>query len=115
MDPETGKTEREARIMQQEDGCLCRYKAQPRSEQAQRELQSRLNRMIGQMNGIKKMIEDNRYCGDVLNQIAAVESALQSLGYMILQDHMHTCVTEQIRAGETQGIDEVMALIRKLK
>lgn len=55
-----------------------RYKDTPRSEAEQRQLQNRLNRMIGQLGGIKKMVEENRYCGDILNQVAAVESALQN-------------------------------------
>lgn len=69
-----------------ETGCP-HHKHTPRDEQAIRLLQNRLNRMIGQLNGIKNMVEDNRYCGDILTQVAAVESALQSFGYIILQDH----------------------------
>ena len=51
-------------------------------------MQNRLSRIIGQLGGIKKMLDENRYCGDVLTQIAAAESALQALGYMVLRDHM---------------------------
>ena len=65
-------------------------------------MQNRLKRMIGQLNGIGKMLEDNRYCGDILVQVAAVESALQAFGYLVLQDHLETCVVEQIRQGNTQ-------------
>lgn len=100
------------------DGC-CKHcphhKHTPRSEQAQRLLQNRLNRMIGQLNGIKNMVEDNRYCGDILTQVAAVESALQSFGYIILQDHLETCVVEEIRNGNTQIVDEAVELMKKLK
>lgn len=67
------------------------------------------------MNGIKKMLDDNRYCGDILTQIAAVESALQSFGYIILQDHMETCVVEEIKNGNLQIVDEAVDLIKKLK
>ena len=87
----------------------------PRSESSNRQLQNRLNRMIGQLNGIKKMLDDNRYCGDILTQIAAVESALQSFGYIILQDHMETCVVEEIKNGNLQIVDEAVDLIKKLK
>ena len=55
--------------------CCPRYKNSPRDEKAVRLLQNRLNRMIGQLNGIKNMVEGNRYCGDILTQVAAVESA----------------------------------------
>jgi len=95
--------------------CCCRYKKTPRSEQSQHQLQNRLNRIIGQLSGIKKMLDDNRYCGDILTQIAAVESALQSFGYVILQDHMETCVVEEIQNGNVQVVDEAVDLIKKLK
>jgi len=97
-----------------EDGS-CRHKAMPRSEEMQRQLQNRLSRMIGQMNGIGRMLDDNRYCGDILTQIAAVESALQSFGYVVLRDHMETCVSEEIRQGSNEIIGETVDLIRKLK
>ena len=93
----------------------CRYKKSPRDAQAQRQLQNRLNRMIGQLNGIKSMLEDNRYCGDILNQVAAVGSALQSFGYLVLQDHLQTCVVEEILQGNNQIVDEALDLMKKLK
>ena len=78
-------------------------------------LKNRLSRVIGQLGGIQKMIDDNRYCGDILTQLAAAESALQSIGYIILQDHMKTCMTEEIRNGNLEVIDEAVTLIKKLK
>ncbi len=93
----------------------CHYKTTPRNEESLRQLQNRLNRMIGQMGGIKKMLEENRYCGDILIQVAAVESALQNFGYIILQEHLETCVTEEIKSGNSAVIDEVVELIKKLK
>ena len=86
--------------------CGCHYKATPRGDQELRQLQNRLKRM---------MLEDNRYCGDILVQVAAVESALQAFGYLVLQDHLETCVVEQIRQGNTQVVDEALELIKKLK
>ncbi len=97
------------------NGCCCRYKNTPRSQQTVHMLQMRLNRMIGQLNGIKKMLDDNRYCGDILIQIAAVENALQKFGYLVLKDHMETCVAEKIRMGNNEVIDETIDLIKKLK
>lgn len=96
------------------DKC-CHYKTTPRNEDSLRQLQNRLNRMIGQMGGIKKMLEDNRYCGDILTQVAAVESALQNFGYVILQEHLETCVAEEIKNGNSSVIDEAVDLIKKLK
>lgn len=97
------------------DNECCRMKSTPRSEESQKLLQNRLNRMIGQLGGIKKMIDDNRYCGDILTQIAAVESALQNLGYIILKDHLETCVSEEIKKGNDEIIDETIDLVKKLK
>ena len=61
------------------------------------------------------MLDDNRYCGDILVQVAAVESAMQSFGYLILQEHMKTCMTEEIQSGNTEVVDEVLELMKKLK
>lgn len=95
-------------------GCE-RTKKTPRSEQERKQLENRLNRMIGQLNGIKKMLDENRYCGDILTQIAAVESALQSMGYLILKEHMETCVVEGVQAGDTEIMNEAFELMKKLK
>ena len=90
------KTEAPKRI------CECRHKAT-----------ERLNRAIGQLNGVKSMIEDNRYCGDVLIQLSAVESAVHTVSEMLLRDHLETCVTERVREGDTEVIDEAMQLIKR--
>lgn len=87
----------------------------PRSDEQQKLLQNRLSRMIGQLNGISRMLEENRYCGEVLTQVAAVESALQSFGYIILQEHLESCVTEGIRQGNENMMGEVIDLVKKLK
>ncbi|MGI6045720.1 MAG: metal-sensing transcriptional repressor [Eggerthellaceae bacterium] len=90
----------------------CRYKHTPRDKNFQHEIQSSLNRVIGQLNGVKSMIDDNRYCGDVLTQLAASERALSSISRKILHNHMETCVVEEIQDGNTEVIDEVMSLIK---
>ena len=96
-----------------EKTCCCHHKATPRSDQMQKDLQRRLNRVIGQLNGVKSMIDDNRYCGDVLMQLSAAESAVHSISAILLQNHLETCVVEQVRAGNTEIIDEAMQLIKK--
>lgn len=93
--------------------CCCHHKATPRSQQMQDDLQKRLNRVMGQLNGVKAMIDDNRYCGDVLVQLSAAESAVHSISAILLQNHLETCVVEQIEQGNTQIIDEAMQLIKK--
>ncbi len=71
--------------------------------------------MMGQLNGIEKMLDEGRYCMDILIQISALESALQSLGYRILHDHLETCVREKVQNNDKEVMDEVMTLIKKLK
>lgn len=93
--------------------CECRHKVTERSAEFQSELQKRLNRAIGQLNGVKSMIEDNRYCGDVLIQLSAAESAVHTVSEMLLRDHLETCVTERVREGDTEVIDEAMQLIKR--
>ena len=95
--------------------CCCHHKATPRSVQMQEDLQKRLNRVIGQLNGVKTMIDDNRYCGDILVQLSAAESALSAFGYEILSDHFKTCVVENVKDGNTAILDEAVELIKKLK
>ena len=98
-----------------QENSYCRFKHTPRDAEKLKLLKNRLNRMIGQLSGIGNMLDDNRYCGDILTQISAVESALQSFGYIILQDHLETCVTEKIQSGDETVIAETVDLIKKLK
>lgn len=102
------------KVMQDCEHCRDHYKDTPRGEDQIRNLVNRLNRIAGQLGGIKKMIEENRYCGDVLVQVSAVESAVRAFGYLVLEDHMNTCVSEKIRAGDKDIVKETVELIRKL-
>ncbi len=95
------------------DACSCRHKNTPRDREFQADMQKRLNRIIGQLNGVKAMLDDNRYCGDVLVQLAAAESAVRSVSSKLLQDHLETCVVEQIQQGNVEVVDEVMQLMKK--
>lgn len=93
----------------------CHTKHTPRTEAQQKLLQNRLNRITGQLNGISRMLDENRYCGDILIQVAAVESALQSFGYIVLQTHMETCVVEEVINGNEKIMEETIELVKKLK
>ncbi len=84
------------------------------SDKLKGDLATRLNRIEGQVRGIKGMIERDTYCDDVLNQLAAVQSALHSVGRLLLENHMKSCVRERIEQGDEQVIDEVMTTIKKL-
>ncbi len=93
----------------------CRKKAVPRTEKELKQLKNRLSRIQGQLNGIGRMLDENRYCGEILTQVAAVESALQAFGYLILQEHMGTCVADEIQKGNLDVVEETMELVKKLK
>ncbi len=96
-------------------GCCCHQKATPRDQEKLKQLKNRLSRITGQLSGISRMLDENRYCGDILVQVAAVESALQSFGYLVLQEHMETCVVEEIQKGNVAVVDEAVELMKKLK
>ena len=93
----------------------CHQRHTPRGEAELKRLKNRLNRMAGQLHGIGRMLDGNRYCGDILIQISAVEKALQNFGYIVLRSHMEACVAEEIRAGNGEIIGETVELMKKLK
>ncbi|MBS0320557.1 MAG: metal-sensitive transcriptional regulator [Proteobacteria bacterium] len=77
-------------------------------------LAKRLNRIEGQVRGIAGMIADDRYCIDVLTQVAAVQSALDALALQLLEQHLHGCVQHAVHSGDgDRAIDEALAVIRK--
>ena len=91
----------------------CEYKTTPRSNELKRGISRRINRAIGQLNGIKVMIDEDRYCGDVLIQLAAAESAVKAISREIMQDHLESCVVDRVQSGDTEVIDEVMDLFKR--
>ena len=93
----------------------CCSKKTKRSEEEKKKLISRLNRLIGQMNGVKKMIQDDRYCDDVLIQLSAIDKAIKSLANLLLENHMHTCLIENINNGNYEIVDEVVDLFKKFQ
>ena len=90
------------------------HPAVPHRETQTAALGKRLNRIEGQIRGIARMIEDDRYCVDVLTQVAAAQSALDALARKLLEHHLHGCVTHAIASGNgAHAIDEALAVIRK--
>ena len=79
-----------------------------------KDLLNRLNRIEGQIRGIKGMIEKDAYCVDILTQSAAVSAAMNSFNKELLSNHIHTCVAEGIRNGDDEVIDELVKMIQKL-
>ena len=95
------------------EACGCHMKQTPRSPELKRNVTRRINRAIGQLNGIKQMIDDDRYCGDVLTQLAAVESAVKAVSRVVMRDHLETCVVERVQSGDVDAVEEVMDLFKK--
>ncbi len=91
----------------------CLEKKTIRSDDDKKKLISRINRIKGQMDGIGKMINDDRYCGDILIQLAAISSSVKSLSSLIFERHMHSCVAKSIKEGDTSTIDEIVELFKK--
>ena len=90
-------------------------KHKQRSEEDKKELEKRINRIIGSLNGIKNMINDNRYCDDILIQLSAIDKSIKSLANHILDNHMHTCLIEHIENKDYEIIDEIVDLFRRFQ
>ncbi len=86
-----------------------------RTESEKKSITRRLSIIEGQIRGIKQMIEDDRYCGDVLIQLSAAEKAIESLENNVLENHIKTCVVKDIKEGKLDKVDEVMELIKKIR
>jgi CsoR family transcriptional regulator, copper-sensing transcriptional repressor len=84
------------------------------SDKVKSNLVTRLNRIEGQIRGIKGMIEKDTYCDDVITQISATQSALNSVAKLLLEGHLKTCVMERIQEGDNEVLDEVLVTIQKL-
>ena len=91
----------------------CCNKKTKRSESEKKLICSRLNRISGQINGIKGMVEKDAYCNDVLIQLSAVENAVKSLSTHILENHLFNCVPRDLENGEYETIDELISLFKR--
>lgn len=92
--------------------CCCRHKK--RSEEEYKRLIHRLNRIEGQIRGIRGMVEKDVYCADILVQVAAANSALNAFSRELLSQHVRTCVADDLRAGSDEKLDELLKLLPKL-
>ena len=93
--------------------CCC-AKTKERSAEEYRSLIHRLNRIEGQVRGIKGMLERNAYCTDILVQSSAISAALNAFNRELLANHIRTCVVDDVRAGKDEVIDELVATLQKL-
>lgn len=90
------------------------HKTKKREEKEYKDLMNRLNRIEGQVRGIKRMVEEDVYCPDILVQVSAVNSALNSFSKVLLDNHMNTCVVENIQKGNMEVIEELTATLKKI-
>ncbi len=100
--------------MAEEKECCCFHKTKERSEKEYKDMIHRLNRIEGQIRGIKGMVERDAYCTDILVQVAAVNAALNSFNKVLLANHIKTCVTNDIREGREETVDELVTVLQKL-
>ena len=91
----------------------CEERRTVRSAEEKKQLSVRLNRIVGQLNGVKRMVEEDKYCEDVLVQLAAVDRAVRSLTALILARHMHSCVAREVQSGDTEALDGVAELFKR--
>ena len=94
--------------------CCHREKTKIRSEEELRSLTNRLSRIEGQVRGLKDMLQRDAYCPDILVQVTAVTSALNSFSKELLSSHIRTCVADGIRQGDDEVIDELVSVLQKL-
>jgi len=92
----------------------CHVRQAHHDEQFKNGMKNRLNRIEGQIRGINRMIQEDIYCDDILNQMAAIQSALVSAGEVLLEAHIKSCIVEQIRDGKVESVDELMRTIKKM-
>lgn len=93
---------------------VCMHKSKERSEKEKRGMINRLNRIEGQVRGIRKMVENNAYCPEILIQVSAVNAALNSFNKVLLAEHIRSCVAEDIREGKEETIEELVLVLQKL-
>ncbi|NLB85210.1 MAG: metal-sensing transcriptional repressor [Acholeplasmataceae bacterium] len=93
----------------------CEIKTKIRTDEDKKNIYARLNKLEGQIRGIKKMIEEDRYCNDILIQLSAINSASKSIANLILENHMKTCVVENIQAGNTDVLSEILQLFKRFQ
>ncbi len=106
--------ERGHEMSDKKDCCACSEKHKERSPEEYRDLINRLSRIEGQVRGIKAMVERGAYCPDILIQTSAVNSALNSFSKVLLSNHIRTCVRNDIREGNDEVVEELVATLQKM-
>ena len=100
--------------MENESVCCCCERTKSRTKDEIKQLLNRLNRIEGQVRGVKGMVEKNAYCPDIMVQVSAINAALHSFNKELLATHIKTCVADGVKNGDDEKIDELVALLQKL-
>lgn len=100
--------------MEKKQCSLCENKKKHREDKEYRDLITRLNRVEGQVRGVKKMVEEERYCVDILTQVSAITSALNSFNKVLLSAHIKTCVVNDIKEGSEEKVEELCQMLQKI-
>ncbi|MFD1708183.1 metal-sensing transcriptional repressor [Siminovitchia sediminis] len=97
------------------DKFLHDHPSTPRTKDEKQAIINRLKRIEGQVRGIQKMVEEDRYCMDILVQLSAIQSALKQVGYTVTERHMKHCVSDAVKSGEgTETIEELMRVLKQI-
>ena len=96
------------------EGCECCKRKKLRSEKEQKDLLNRLNRIEGQIRGIKNMLQEDAYCPDIIIQVSAANAALNSFNKVLLSEHIKTCVRQDVAEGKEDTLDELVSIMQKL-
>lgn len=99
--------------MEESKSCCC-HECKERSEKEYKDLINRLNRIAGQVQGVRGMVERDAYCIDILIQVAAITAALNGFNKVLLGNHIRTCVSQDIRDGKEETVEELIATLQKL-
>lgn len=92
----------------------CNCNTKHREEEELKKLMNRLNRIEGQVRGVKKMVEKDVYCIDIITQVAAIQSALAGFNKVLLKEHISTCVVEDVKQGKEDKVEELVNTLQKL-
>ena len=97
-----------------DEKCCCSHKKKERTDEEYKKLIHRLNRIEGQIRGIRGMVENDAYCTDILIQVSAVNAALNAFNKELLANHIRTCVMDDIRNGKDEIVEELVNTLQKL-
>lgn len=98
-----------------EDCCSGSERKTIRTEEEKKVLTARINRIVGQLGGVKRMVDEDRFCEDILVQLSAIDKAVRSLSGLMLARHMHTCILDDVKQGKTDSLDGIVELFKRFQ